>query len=280
MPQHDPDQQLRAALHAAARGWHVFPLAPGRKTPAVRHWETQATTNSGQISRWWRGGRCNIGIAAGPSRLVVVDLDRPNDLEDVPPPEWALPGINDGSDVFALLCERAGQDYPADTYTVRTRNGGTHLYFTAPDAARLGNTVKKHGWKVDTRAAGGYVVAAGSVVDGRRYETVRDLPAAALPAWLTHLFTAPPAAPPRVPLPGAVTGRRALGLVRTVLEAGEGGRNNRLYWAALRAYEQGGDSADSVASALVDAAVRTGLPEREARATVASAARRIRGGSR
>ncbi|MER5911971.1 bifunctional DNA primase/polymerase [Streptomyces sp. NPDC001982] len=277
MPQQDPDGHLRAALDAASRGWRVFPLAPCGKTPAVRDWEAQATTDPVQINRWWRGRRCNVGLAAGPSGLVVIDLDTPKDADDVPPADWALPGVTDGRDVFAILCERRQQPFPSDTYTVRTRSGGTHLYFAVPGHVRLSNTVKKHGWKVDTRASGGYVVAAGSVVDGRPYEIVRDVPPAVLPDWLTQLFTAPPTPPVRLAMGSPVIGRRALGLVRTVLDAGEGERNNRLYWAALRAYERGGEGADSIAAALVDAAVTVGLPEREARATIASAARRMRG---
>jgi hypothetical protein len=56
-----------------------------------------------------------------------------------------------------------------------------------------------------------------------------------------------------------------------VLTAREGRRNTRLFWAACRAYENG--LGDTLAAALTTAAVRTGLPEPEARATIASAAR-------
>jgi hypothetical protein len=67
---------------------------------------------------------------------------------------------------------------------VRTGRGGAHLYFTAPDGPALDNSGGKLGWRVDTRAAGGYVVASGSVVNGRRYETTHDTAPAPLPAWL------------------------------------------------------------------------------------------------
>lgn len=56
-----------------------------------------------------------------------------------------------------------------------------------------------------------------------------------------------------------------------VLAAHEGQRNTRLFWAACRAYENGIGSA--LVAPLVDAARTTGLTEREARATIASAAR-------
>ncbi|NBM21238.1 primase alpha helix C-terminal domain-containing protein, partial [Streptomyces sp. GC420] len=64
---------------------------------------------------------------------------------------------------------------------------------------------------------------------------------------------------------------RGDGLVHFVLAAHEGQRNTRLFWAACRACENG--LADALTEPLVQAAVRTGLPEREARATIASAAR-------
>ena len=117
----------------------------------------------------------------------------------MPPPQWALPGITDGADVLAVLCERHGQPFPSETFMVRTRRGGLHLYFTAPPGVRLGNTNGRYerglGWLIDTRGHGGYVVAPGSFVDlpdgTGRYEVVYDRPPAPLPDWLTALLTAP-----------------------------------------------------------------------------------------
>jgi hypothetical protein len=59
-------------------------------------------------------------------------------------------------------------------------------------------------------------------------------------------------------------------LLHLVEQAENGNRNAMLYWAACRAVDEGADLED----ALVDAAVRCGLSEPEARRTVASAARR------
>ncbi|MER7660694.1 bifunctional DNA primase/polymerase [Streptomyces sp. NPDC096193] len=278
MPQLSRDGQLRAALDAAARGWHVFPLIPDSKRPAVRDWENRASTDRERIARCWQAAPYNVGVATGPSQLVVVDLDTPKGPDDVPPADWSLPGVTEGSDVLALISERVEQPYPGCTFTVRTGRGGTHLYFRTPSGKRLRNTGGKLGWKVDTRANGGYVVAAGSVVDSRLYEPILDIEPARLPGWLVDALTIRPAPSPLARIPSGVPGRRAVGLVRTVLEAGEGERNNRLYWAALRAFESGAEAAAGVAAALLDAAVSVGLSETEARATVASAERRIRGG--
>ncbi|WOT34269.1 bifunctional DNA primase/polymerase [Streptomyces coeruleorubidus] len=84
MPQLDGSAQLTAALDAASRGWHVFPLIPGAKRPAIRDWETRATTDRERISRCWTHAAYNVGIATGPSGLIVVDLDTPKGPDDTP----------------------------------------------------------------------------------------------------------------------------------------------------------------------------------------------------
>jgi hypothetical protein len=122
---------LTAALAAADRGWHVFPLIPNDKLPAVKHWEARATTDPARITRCWSTGPYGVGIACGPSGLVVVDLDQPKP-DQTPPEAWRRPGITCGADVLAAVADQHGQPYPADTHTVLTGRGGEHLYFTAP----------------------------------------------------------------------------------------------------------------------------------------------------
>ncbi|MEU1343395.1 bifunctional DNA primase/polymerase [Streptomyces sp. NPDC005827] len=211
-----PRDPLAAALDAAARGWHVFPLRPGTKRPALHgeaicprtgpcagghaKWEQRATTDPARIRAAWSAGTFNIGIATGPSGLLVVDLDMPktNSSADAP----------SGATTFEALCERAGNASP-DTYRVRTASGGTHLYFTAPAGVRLANTAGTIGELVDTRAWGGYVVAAGSTTDTGAYEAVSGSVAAPLPEWLQTILKPSPA-PSTGPLrPPAVDGSRA-----------------------------------------------------------------------
>ncbi|KAA0933753.1 bifunctional DNA primase/polymerase [Streptomyces apricus] len=209
---------LHAALTAAERGWHVFPLRPGTKRPALHgadrcrvtgdcarghmKWQERATVDPHRITQCWETSPANIGLAIGPSGLVVVDLDVPknqnNSSADTP----------DGAATFAALCERTGHAVPT-TYRVRTASGGQHLYFTAPANVRLGNTAGTLAPLVDTRAWGGYVVAAGSITPTGSYETVDDTAPAPLPGWLLELLQpAPtrPAVPLRLP---AVDGSRA-----------------------------------------------------------------------
>ncbi|MEV8340499.1 bifunctional DNA primase/polymerase [Streptomyces niveus] len=279
---------LRAALAAAERGWHVFPLRPGTKRPALhgetacprtgpcttghRKWEDRATTDPARIHAAWSRAPYNVGIATGPSGLVVIDRDMPkntnNSSTDTPC----------GATAFAALCERTGQPVPR-TRTVRTASGGSHLYFTAPSAARLHNTAGTLAPLVDTRAWGGYVVAAGSLVDGARYETTGPALLRPLPDWLKPLLTPPhpvnrpvavPAGPHHRPYVDAALTRETT----AVTAAREGQRNVTLLRAA-RALGRFVASRDltrtEVETALQRAGETAGLPAAECRSTIRSA---------
>jgi hypothetical protein len=189
---------LKAALAAAERGWHVFPVRPNDKRPAIRDWEHRATTNLARIERCWNTQPFNIGIATGPSGLVVVDLDTPKPGQQQPT-EWNKEGIANGEDVLAALAERHGPEHSFarlyDTFTVRTPSGGTHLYYQQPHGVELRNTAGKLGWLIDTRAHGGYVLASGSALDGKPYAISNDTIAAPLPDWVFQFLAAPQPAP-------------------------------------------------------------------------------------
>lgn len=193
---------LNTALNAAERGWRVFPLRPGTKIAAVRRWEQRATADPARITRCWKAGPYGVGVACGPSGLCVVDLDVSK--PDATPPHGQP--ARHGADVLAALAADAGQAVPgADgTYQVTTGSGGRHLYYAAPDGARLRNTSGPRGrglgWLIDTRAAGGYVVAAGSTVAGRPYTVSVDGPVQELPGWLAERLSPPPTPAPAGPV--------------------------------------------------------------------------------
>jgi hypothetical protein len=260
-----------AAIAAARRGWAVFPCRPGGKQPAVPDsWEMRACADPDRVARYWPSDRHNVGIACGPSGLVVLDLDTHGEL----PGDWRLPGIVDGRDVLAQLCEWARQPWPV-THWVATPSGGWHLYFAAPEGWEIRNSAGLLGPQVDVRAAGGYVVGAGSAVDGKPYAVLDDQDPASLPGWITRTLASPHARPAGNRTPSAISGRLA-GLVRTVESAPEGQRNDTLYWAACRAAELDGDDLEAAAEALLDAAGFAGLSPREALRTVESAMGRDR----
>ncbi|GEL26521.1 hypothetical protein PSU4_54750 [Pseudonocardia sulfidoxydans NBRC 16205] len=109
------EQLLHAALAHAARGWRVFPLRPNDQRPAIRDWDARATSDPSRIRRaWTRSPRLNVGIACGPSNLVVIDLDT-SGHGSVRPAEWDRPGIRDGVDVLATLAADNCEPLPWET---------------------------------------------------------------------------------------------------------------------------------------------------------------------
>ncbi|MGP4030259.1 bifunctional DNA primase/polymerase [Actinomadura sp. 3N407] len=278
----------RYALACAARGWHVFPLAPGDKEPPRgMRWTKVATADPEVIRQMWVRRPYNIGIACGPSRLLVIDLDMPKPGEH-PPPRWALPGVNDGADVFALVCEQADQPMPLETFQVRTRRGGFHLYFTAPTGVRLTNTSDDRGnglgWKIDTRGDGGYVVGPGSFVDlpdsTGTYTPIHTPTPAPLPGWLAERLRPAPLPPQRPVTVELASGRRGAYLdkavtasLTAVADAPQGRRNATLYGAAValgQLVAGGALDPEDTEQLLTAAAERAGLAPMPARRTIRS----------
>ncbi|MFJ9392145.1 bifunctional DNA primase/polymerase [Nocardioides sp. NPDC101246] len=264
---------LTTALDYAARGWRVFPLLPGSKKPATpnhkaRHctgtdtwcrtghtgWEQRATSRPDWITPAWSSNPAyGVGIACGPSRLVVVDLDTHKPGSKIPEP-WHRFEITTGEDVLDHLAGVHGGTI-TPTYTVRTVSGGTHLYYAAPDTTRrFTNTAGKIGWLIDTRAHGGYVAAPPTTIGTSAYEITDDRPPAELPMFLLDLLTRDqrpalstaqngpqqPANQPVRPVGSGESVHNASAYVDKVLAeeiaalqaAPEGGRNTALWCAA------------------------------------------------
>lgn len=258
----------RWVLHCAEQGWRIFPLRRYSKRPALhghrdcpgtgacrgghRGWEHRATTDRAVIERCWAHGQFNIGLATGPSSLVVIDCDQPGPDEQ-PPSEWA--GARDGWDVLHGLATAAGGELP-ETYTVRTPSEGVHVYFQAPPGDPVRTTAGRLGWHVDVRAAGGYVVGPGSLTPAGGYELVDDSPPVPCPNWLLQRLRAAEASsagPDDTRPAGAaltITAHSRSGYLRAVLRgesrrvasAPPGEQNSRLFQAAatLGAWIAGG----------------------------------------
>lgn len=278
---------LRSALRAAMRGWHVFPCAADGKRPALRgNWQDLATTSADQIRDWWTRAPYNIGIACGPSGLVVIDLDLPHDGEE--DKEEAAAGTLfplSGADILSRLARQHGERYPGGTYTVDTPSGGCHLYFSAASAAgdaRVKNSAGAVGAHIDVRADGGYIVGAGSRIGGRAYAARGRRAPAPLPAWLAQLVRdsyVPPAVPEqRLPVTDRAQGRAyAMAALRAETErvaaARPGTRNvtlNRAAFSLGQLVAAGLIPPLPVITSLIDAARYAGLPEDEAVRTVRS----------
>ncbi|MGC5567086.1 bifunctional DNA primase/polymerase [Streptomyces sp. FR-108] len=270
---------LAHALSAAERGLAVIPLSR-TKLPALRsphrddptappchgecarfgHGVYDASTDPRRIRALFAAApwATGYGIACGldPHHLIGIDLD-----------------TKSGTDSSAALRELALRHLFTipETVVVLTPSGGRHLWLSGPPDVVVPNSASRLAPGIDIRGAGGYLVGPGSRTEHGVYSTApgtAQLPPAPCPASLLHLLTPPP----RTPAPTATTpDRQGQGLVQFVLVAHEGQRNTRLFWAACRAYENG--FGPQLTEALVDAAVRTGLTEREARSTITSASR-------
>jgi hypothetical protein len=171
-----------AASSYAERGWPVFPLKPRGKIPLVPKAKGgngvhDATTNEDTIAAWWK--RCpdaNIGLACGP-HFWVLDADYGGFFAEQP----------DGADTIAALQRRFGR-LPT---TVRQYTGGLGWQWLFKPDSRINNGVKVLPG-LDTRAAGGYIVAPPSVhPSGYTYRWITvpgDAEIAAAPGWLLTLL--------------------------------------------------------------------------------------------
>lgn len=162
---------LKQIVAQAKAGFHMFPLIPAAKRPAIKAWPSAATTDLAQIATWHtHTPASNWGVACGPSHLVVIDEDKRGELK-------------------RFLAD-AGKTLP-DTYRVKTRDGA-HYYYRANPDVQVGNgaTFKACGYDIDTRADGGYVVAAGCIhPEGGIYEasgSLKDIPV--LPTWCARFL--------------------------------------------------------------------------------------------
>lgn len=166
-------------------GWYIFPLAEGTKKPVTGNGFKDASNDVATALRLFNHGKLNIGIATGPSKLVVLDVDG----------EAGLLWITEADDTYGL----------PRTLTVRTRSGGFHHYFKTPDGLDIKCSAGRIARGIDVRANGGYVVGPSSWVAADHkgpagwYRVIDDSPVAPLPEWLLHLILATQTRAPRNP---------------------------------------------------------------------------------
>jgi hypothetical protein len=248
----------RLALGLAALGWHILPLSPVSKRPlgncpACRprhgiaahlagacpclpagrrcHGVRAATTDPALITGWWRHEpRAVPGVAAGPSGLVLVDIDAHGgqlpprlatgllpgiDLasEPIPASSWEDPAqLRDGRDTLTLLAQLRGGSHPWPTgpehqpVTAATPSGGMHLWYQAP-AGRLRQALAdpqgRYGlaWQVDLKAGWSYGIAPGAITNAGSYQVRGGDPArpGRMPGWLAREVIRAATAAPRRP---------------------------------------------------------------------------------
>lgn len=161
--------ESKALQYTKADGFSVFPVGSDKK-PVISGWKEYQTRfpTEEEISAWWaENPRANIAIVTGKiSGIVVVDVDTYAGADLTPFPK---------------------------TYTVKTGNGGTQLYYKYIPGFTVSASSYADLPHVDIRGDGGYVVAPPSVTDylkdgkkaGGPYQVIDARPFADFPI---HLF--------------------------------------------------------------------------------------------
>lgn len=292
-PESDPERPSRmyppaesssgraAALHYAANGWPVLPVAgmagercscrrdceSPAKHPLTRHGVHDSTTDSRRIRQWWgHWPGANVGVATGTaSGVAVVDVD-----------------VHSGGRRALDALRTAGWDLPP-TLMAFSGGGGFHLFYGLPADARIGNTVGRLPGAslvlpgIDLRGDGGYVVVAPSLHrSGHHYRwSAPAAELAPLPLWLLRQRPIAAAAS-TVDRVRAATPYGAAALAEEVFAVRRlvaGVRNDGLNRAAfcLGQLVGGGElPEDAVHAVLLTAALSIGLGEVEANRTIRS----------
>jgi hypothetical protein len=239
---HELDRAARAeplsyALAAARIGWWTFPLAAGQKTPEgslVPHGVKDASRDEAQLRAWWASRpELGIGLACGPSGLLVLDVDPRN-----------------GGDVVLEEFVRAHGALP-HTPTAETGGGGAHFVFRAPVDPVTGEVLRlraKLAPGLDLKGDGGYIVVAPSVhPSGQRYRwhpraRPSETPLADLPGWALEMARHVAAAatiPPHLPRENASSVDRASRYLARLDPSISGSGGHDALWRAALAMVRG-----------------------------------------
>jgi hypothetical protein len=150
--------------YAAQHGLALFPLPFGSKTPhgIVSSFAHDFSLDPDQWKAWHTEHRCNFGIVAGPSRIIVADVD------------VAEVGRETAWRYWSEWC--TSHDLPVYKPHTATARNGFHVYFRLPadfDISKLRQVpligaVEGVSKKpiVDLRVGNGFVVAPGSFYNG------------------------------------------------------------------------------------------------------------------
>jgi hypothetical protein len=155
----------REAVRYAVHNWSILPVHTPRgdgcscgklecasvgKHPRLSRGLASATTDRDKIQKWWRKWPdANIGIHAGRSGLVVIDVDPRHGgcVDDLP--------LTDADRI---------------TPTANTGGGGFHLLYRVPPGIVVSNSSQLLPDGIDVRAGRAYIVAPPSLhVSGQRY---------------------------------------------------------------------------------------------------------------
>jgi len=106
---------------------------------------------------------CNLGIPTGKvNNILVIDLDfypKKGETFDFEKTQF-----------YKFFGYNYIEDF--DTFTVKSPSGGLHLYFKYDE--NVDKTTSNGEEQVDTRGNGGYIVSPNSIINGNKYEIIKD----------------------------------------------------------------------------------------------------------
>lgn len=192
---HDPGWRhlplMRATEETSRRPEYSKPEAyqePKKRALAAQVWQ-------GVVADWETlqhavaGGR-DVGILTGQSHLVILDCDVKRYDRDTGwvvqenTATWQQGVERHGLDDVARVVKELGHDMSElHTYTVETKSGGCHLYFTQNSQAPLTTLHHRQDWRVDVIASMNTWVAAPPTPG---YRVTADAPCVELPGWLAQ----------------------------------------------------------------------------------------------
>ncbi len=255
---------VEAALSYARAGWRVLPCrATGAraKTPHVKGWPNNATTDPSTVKRWWhKWPNALIGVMV-PDDIAVIDIDPRN-----------------GGSIQTLEALAGGVLPPTLTAVSGGRDSGRHLYYKRPKG--LDKSVIGCLPGIDVIVSGRFMIAPPSLHPdtGRPYQWENKTQPATMPTGLAQALTRTTASAPRQGRGGRVRGVKQSNLsprerIDRLSKVRPGQRNKRLFDTACTAFEQGWSDEDM--AALKRAALQNGLDATEIEDTIRSARGRV-----
>jgi hypothetical protein len=148
-------EQSKALRYAALHGLALFACEYGNKSPhgVVKYWAEDWSTDPAQWETWRQThGRVNFAIPAGPSCVIIVDVDEVKN-----PGAW---------DRYAEICLNVWKLDHVPAPQVRSASGSFHVYFRIAPGHDLHQPSLAKG--IDIRAGNGFTIFPGSYFGDKR----------------------------------------------------------------------------------------------------------------
>lgn len=252
----------------ALLGWFLYPASNRSKAGCFEKATDAASCDLDQIDRWAHAyPGCNWRVVAGPSKLFILDVDRPGPTHEA-----------DGFAEMLLLTERYG-NLPARPMTRSGGSGGTALFFEhRGEPLRGASGSPRPGLDPHRGRQAVMIPPSKHPITGGSYSwrvPPWECSPPPIPDWLATLLAPPPE--PEMTTPYVPTHERArnavMKAIHRVQDAPSGAANdtlNRAAYALGRWCGAGLVSTDESTQSLLFAAQRRGIPDREAQDTIKS----------